>query len=321
MWANKNTSLVTHDNRHGFTIVELLIVIVVIGILAAITIVAYNGIQTRARTATITADLVNAAKKMALDNVNNGSYALTAAAVDGGNGLPTSSGTTYQYHSTGTTYCVTGTNGNVSYKISDTATTPSAGGCAGDSQGGVAAITNLITNPSFEGGSTGWGTYGSTTNYSVSNTQASNGTSSMLLTEPSDGGYHGYQIGFAASAGNAYTTSAAIYRVSGASNIVMRIEWYTAASAFISYNQINVTPSNSPIGSWARQAVTATAPATTGKALFVFAYQGAVSGESFYGDAIMTTISASQYNYADGNSSNWIWNGTTNNSTSTGPPQ
>ncbi len=35
----------------GFTIVELLIVIVVIGILAAITIVAYNGIQQRARNA------------------------------------------------------------------------------------------------------------------------------------------------------------------------------------------------------------------------------------------------------------------------------
>lgn len=36
-------------SNQGFTIVELLIVIVVIGILAAITIVAYNGIQLRAR--------------------------------------------------------------------------------------------------------------------------------------------------------------------------------------------------------------------------------------------------------------------------------
>jgi len=37
--------------RTGFTIVELLIVIVVIGILAAITVLAYNGIQQRARNA------------------------------------------------------------------------------------------------------------------------------------------------------------------------------------------------------------------------------------------------------------------------------
>jgi prepilin-type N-terminal cleavage/methylation domain-containing protein len=36
-------------NQGGFTIVELLIVIVVIGILAAITIVSYNGIQQRAK--------------------------------------------------------------------------------------------------------------------------------------------------------------------------------------------------------------------------------------------------------------------------------
>lgn len=37
------------QSQQGFTIVELLIVIVVIGILAAITIVAYNGIQNRAK--------------------------------------------------------------------------------------------------------------------------------------------------------------------------------------------------------------------------------------------------------------------------------
>lgn len=37
--------------KRGFTIVELLIVIVVIGVLAAIVIVAYNGMQTRAKNA------------------------------------------------------------------------------------------------------------------------------------------------------------------------------------------------------------------------------------------------------------------------------
>jgi prepilin-type N-terminal cleavage/methylation domain-containing protein len=50
MWARKQT---------GFTIVELLIVIVVIGILAAITIVAYNGVQTRANQSKIDTDMRN----------------------------------------------------------------------------------------------------------------------------------------------------------------------------------------------------------------------------------------------------------------------
>ena len=48
------TTFPTIRRREGFTIVELLIVIVVIGILAAITIVAYNGIQERAETTKIT---------------------------------------------------------------------------------------------------------------------------------------------------------------------------------------------------------------------------------------------------------------------------
>ena len=47
----------------GFTIVELLVVIVVIGILASISIVAYNGIQNKARASATDADLVNIEKK------------------------------------------------------------------------------------------------------------------------------------------------------------------------------------------------------------------------------------------------------------------
>lgn len=50
--------------QKGFTIVELLIVIVVIGILAAITIVAYNGIQQRTHQTVVQSDFSSSGKKL-----------------------------------------------------------------------------------------------------------------------------------------------------------------------------------------------------------------------------------------------------------------
>lgn len=67
----------TLTTRRGFTIVELLIVIVVIGILAAITIVAYNGIQARARDAQRLSDIQSVAKALQLYYADNGSYPVT----------------------------------------------------------------------------------------------------------------------------------------------------------------------------------------------------------------------------------------------------
>jgi prepilin-type N-terminal cleavage/methylation domain-containing protein len=63
----------------GFTIVELLIVIVVIGILAAITVVAYNGVQERARNASIMSDIKKVQKYIEAYNAENGSYPVTSA--------------------------------------------------------------------------------------------------------------------------------------------------------------------------------------------------------------------------------------------------
>jgi prepilin-type N-terminal cleavage/methylation domain-containing protein len=60
--------------NNGFTIVELLIVIVVIAILAAISIFAYNGIQQRARETAIKTDFPNATKKIHIYQVDNGKY-------------------------------------------------------------------------------------------------------------------------------------------------------------------------------------------------------------------------------------------------------
>ena len=66
----------------GFTIVELLIVIVVIAVLAAISIVAYNGVQSRARDAERRTEMASIEKALELYHLDNGGY-------------PTCSNTTY----------------------------------------------------------------------------------------------------------------------------------------------------------------------------------------------------------------------------------
>jgi general secretion pathway protein G len=62
------------NRQTGFTIVELLIVIVVIGILAAISIVAYNGVQAKARDSQRISDLKSIVKALEAYKVNNGTY-------------------------------------------------------------------------------------------------------------------------------------------------------------------------------------------------------------------------------------------------------
>lgn len=61
-----------HKKQNGFTIVELLIVIVVIAILAAISIVAYRGIQDRAIESRRNSDMSNLLRAITLARTNTG---------------------------------------------------------------------------------------------------------------------------------------------------------------------------------------------------------------------------------------------------------
>ncbi len=58
----------------AFTIVELLIVIVVIGILATITVTAFNGVQGRAKDTAVRSDLAGFMKAIELYKVTNGRF-------------------------------------------------------------------------------------------------------------------------------------------------------------------------------------------------------------------------------------------------------
>lgn len=60
------------NQQRGFTIIELLIVIVVIAILATISVVAYNGIQQRSRDAKRTTDIATIEKALHMWSIEGG---------------------------------------------------------------------------------------------------------------------------------------------------------------------------------------------------------------------------------------------------------
>lgn|GEM_PF-1620073 len=119
----------------GFTIVELLIVVVVIGILAALTLVAFNGVNKRAIIASMKSELSTAAKVLHIDKVDSNLFPETKALANGGKGLKASPNTSFQYTVDNTvkppTFCLTAFNGTLSYYVTQDASDAREGACPG----------------------------------------------------------------------------------------------------------------------------------------------------------------------------------------------
>lgn len=134
--------------RSGFTIVELLIVIVVIAILAAITIVAFSGIAYRAKQSAAAAAAEQAAKKVVNYSTDNaGQYPPALSSV----GIANDTNTVfeYSYDNTAVTYCVTATFQGVSYYVSTGVSVPTAGKCSGHTGGIAGPWTQIGMNGGF----------------------------------------------------------------------------------------------------------------------------------------------------------------------------
>lgn len=97
--GTKNTS------SNGFTIVELLVVIVVIGILAAISVIAFNGVQKRASIALVQSDLRNAATAIRAAEVESGAYPTAFPS-----SVKASPGVGLAFTESAETFCINGTH-------------------------------------------------------------------------------------------------------------------------------------------------------------------------------------------------------------------
>jgi prepilin-type N-terminal cleavage/methylation domain-containing protein len=92
----------------GFTIVELLVVVVVIAILAAIALVSYNGIQSRANDTAVRSDISNMAKKLQLYYTEYGTYPDTNIPADVSKAFT-------GFRASKGSYVTSGTNVNLAY--------------------------------------------------------------------------------------------------------------------------------------------------------------------------------------------------------------
>jgi len=383
-WGNKVSRV--EGTSKAFTVVELLIVIVVIGILAAITIVGYGAVVNNANDKSVQSDLAKIGDAIKVFNLDNNTYpssngdiatAMTKSLVAINKGsfnvdttVITNHNLDYCYTAgVGTSYTVVAisksknifytsdtSNGVKQYgsgwastatalctAIAPTSNTYYRGYAADDvvtgpwrswtGAGTSATNTNLANNPSFENDT------------SVVNVYNGAAVTRVASATASSGGYVGRVVKSTAGSGlialifpTAYTPNSDIsvrlkVRLSPGSTpsntVSIILPGYNGGNG-LGYSTIG--GSSTPISSGALSTSTWTDVVLQGYktvsdvtlnnvGIGIQAEQSWAANDGIEIDSIMIVKTPTIAGYADGNTTSWIWNGTANGSSSTGPAQ
>ncbi len=191
----------SRKQHHGFTLVELLVVIVVIALLVTITVVTYNGIQAQTKKSAMQSSLSTAFKKIETLRIQNGDSGYPESL--GSIGINTAGELYYQYDVNNSvnpkTFCMTILHRSMigeAYFISQASTSPRQGSCENHStnpdytniasnplmlatsESRVTVLENIHRNPGAIGGVEGFGYYAATgthTHASVSSSWSESG--------------------------------------------------------------------------------------------------------------------------------------------------
>lgn len=296
-------------------------VVVVIAVLAAITIVAFQGITQRAEQSSAASQASQAQRKLAVDFIQSGEQYPTVQDFAEQTGLVSTATLTYEYSvsSDRKEFCLTTTSSGISYRTTHANANAVAGACPGHAANGVAAITNLIPNPSFEVNASNAQNIGNATGRSINRVAVSDaytGGHVLRINQPTSGvNMGGYGVITSDSIPNGQYVGSLWVRSNQAVSVTVYLEGSSSKSPVSGGGAALVA------NQWRRITLpfAITSPGTLKLGYLV--QTAAPSANTYIDiDGLILTSGTTQYTYADGSSENWAWTGSPHASTSLGVP-
>lgn len=174
--------------------------------------------------------------------------------------------------------------------------------------------TNLCLNPSFETNTTGWQTVAATNARTAGTITGGSGSWSLVSTASSAASYGAFYGPFTSKVGDTLTASISCLRKSGSRSYRIQMLFYNSSLELLS----TVRGTAFICATSTRLSVTGTVPADTVTINFtVYSTGTGSSGDSHQIDALLIERSSTVKDYFDGNSTDGLWTGTANNSSST----